>query len=93
MTVPVTLLEFTGESVMAPVPAAVTPEVISALEVEVQEKVVPAIELVGVKFNAALLQISFCNCVAVFVISGAGFTVTVTSSVAPAQPLAEGVMR
>ena len=49
---------FTGASVIAPVPDALTPPVISALAVEVQLKVAPTIEVLAVKFSDALLQIS-----------------------------------
>ena len=58
MTVPVTLLLFTGESVIAPVPLAVTPPLICALALDVQENVAPAIVVVGAKFKAIALQIS-----------------------------------
>ena len=47
---------------------------------------------VGVKLNATPLQIVVCNCTAVFVITGVGSTVTVTSVVGPLQPLAAGVI-
>ena len=49
--------------------------------------------LVGVKFSAVLLQTVICSCGAVLVITGTGFTVTVTSRVEPLQPLADGVIR
>jgi hypothetical protein len=83
---------FTGASVIAPLPDALTPEVISALAVEVQLKVAPTIEVLAVKFSEALLQISVWSCVAVLVICGDGSTVTVTSVVDPLHPFADGVI-
>ena len=47
---------------------------------------------VGVKLNAVALQIVVCNCAAVLVMTGVGFTVTVTSVVAPLHPFALGVI-
>src|SRR3569832_784703 len=47
---------------------------------------------VGVKLNAVALQIVVCNDVAVLVITGAGFTVTVTSVKLPSHPFALGVI-
>ena len=58
VTVPVMFDVFTGESVIAPVPLAVTPALICALALDVQENVAPAMLVVGVKFKATALQIS-----------------------------------
>jgi hypothetical protein len=54
---------------------------------------VPPIVLEGVKFSAVPLHTVAWSCGAVFVITGTGFTVTVTSTNGPLHPLADGVMR
>jgi hypothetical protein len=82
---------FTGVLVIAPIPLVLT-ELIVPLTVLVHVYVVVPMVLAGVKFNAVPLHIVFCNCTAVFVITGTGFTVAVTFSVEPEQPLAVGVM-
>jgi hypothetical protein len=47
----------------------------------------------GRKLSASPLQIVWASVTGLFVITGTGLTVTVTSSGAPAQPLADGVTR
>jgi hypothetical protein len=84
---------FVGVSVIAPLPLALTPLIVPPTTVVVQVYVVVPIVLVGVKLNAVPLQIVVCNCGAVFVITGTGFTVTITSVNVPLQPFALGVIR
>ena len=58
----------------------------------VQLNVVPTMLDVGVKFSAAPLHIVVCNCVEVLVITGTGFTVTVTVIGVPLHPFDVGVI-
>jgi hypothetical protein len=84
----------TGVSVIFPEPDAVTEApVIGPLTDEVQLKVVPPMEEVGKKFKAVPLQIDCIRLEGVLVITGAGFTVTVTSIGVPGHPFADGVIR
>ena len=72
------LVAFTGVSVIAPLPEAVTPESVPIID-DVQLKVVPVMEEVGRKLSAVPLHISWINVVGEFVIVGFGSTETVTS--------------
>ncbi len=83
---------FNGESVIAPVPLALTPESVPNT-VLVQLKLVPAMVEVGSKFSASPLQVLTINGADGVVITGCGFTVTVASTKLPLQPFAEGVIR
>ncbi len=83
---------FTGVSVIAPVPEAVTPVAVPALIALVQFNVVPVIDVVAVKFSAVFEQIVVVRLDAVFVIAGDGFTVTVTFTAVPEHPFAVGVI-
>jgi hypothetical protein len=85
------LVAFTGVSVIAPLPLAVTPERTPITE-DVQPKVVLPIVEVGRKLNEVPLQISWIRDVDEFVIAGLGLTVTTTSIKFPEQLLAEGVI-
>ena len=58
----------------------------------VQLNIVPPMLDVGVKFSAAPLQIVACNCDDVLVITGTGFTVTVTLIGVPLHPFDVGVI-
>ena len=82
----------TGVSVIFPEPLAVTPVMVPLTD-EVQLKVVPPMEEVGKKFKAVPLQIDCIRLAGVLVITGAGFTVTVTSIGVPLHPFADGVIR
>ena len=86
------LVPLTGVSVIGPDPLALTP-VSVPITVDVQLKVVPVTDAVGMKLRAVLLQISWINEVGEFVMTGFGSTVTITSIKLPAHPLAEGVIR
>lgn len=93
VTVPATLPVFTGVSPIVPVPEAFTEAALMGpLMVDIQEYVVPAIVDVGRKFSVSLLQICLEKSDALLVITGTGVTVTVTSTGAPSQPFAEGVI-
>ena len=85
------LVEFTGVSVIAPLPLAVTPERTPITD-DVHPKVVLPIVEVGRKLNEVPLQISWINDVEEFVIAGLGLTVTTTSIKFPEQLLAVGVI-
>lgn len=84
--------EFTGVSVMAPEPLAVTP-VKAPITEDVQLNVVPPIEDVGKKPRVVPLQISWISAVDEVVMTGLGLTVTTTSTEDPGHPLAVGVIR
>ena len=78
---------------MAPLPLAETPVNVPLTE-EVHVNVVPGvIDEVGVKFNAVPLHIVWLKDDAELVMTGRGFTVTVTSTKLPGQPPAVGVTR
>lgn len=93
VTVPDTLPLFCGVSVIGPLPLAETvAETIGPVMALVHAKVVEPIVAVGTKFNASVLHICCDKLAALFVITGVGVTVTTTSKVGPAHPLAIGVM-
>ena len=73
------LVAFTGVSVIAPVPEALTP-VSVPITFEVQLNVVPVIEDVGRKLSDTPLHISWIREVGEFVITGLGLTVTMAST-------------
>lgn len=85
-------MALTGVSVIAPEPLADTPDKVPITE-DVQVKVVPPMEDVGKKLSGVALQISCIREVDVFVMTGAGFTVTTTSRKFPLHPFAVGVIR
>jgi hypothetical protein len=58
----------------------------------VQEYVDPDMFDVGVNNNPSPLQMAVERLAGAFVMSGEGFTVTVTGKVGPVHPLDEGVM-
>ena len=82
---------FTRTSVIGPLPDNVLP-VMPAVTALVQLYVVPPMLEVGVKFNADPLHIVVCNWVEVLVITGTGFTVTVTLIGVPLHPFELGVI-
>ena len=92
MIVAEVLVLLIGVSVIAPLPLAVTPLKVPLTD-ELHAYVVPTMLDVGVKFNDTPLQISCTKDEAEVVITGRGFTVTVTSNGEPEQPFACGVMR
>ena len=77
---------------MTPAPAAGTPVIVPDT-VATQFMVVEPMLDVGKKFNASPLQMTCVRLAGVLVMTGTGLTVTVTSSGAPGQPFAAGVMR
>ncbi len=82
---------FTGVSVIAPVPDAVTPVAVPELTNAVQLSV-DVIDVVAVKLKAVFEQIVVVRLDGEFVIDGEGFTVTVTFTGVPEHPLAIGVI-
>ena len=79
VTVPATLPLFCGASTIEPLPLAVTEAAtIGPVTILVQEYVVPTIVDVGTKFNASLLHICCDKLTGLFVMTGTGFTVTIT---------------
>ena len=81
----------TGVSVIAPLPDAVTPVAVPEVTAPVQFKV-DVIEVDAVKFKAVFEQIVVVRLEGVLVITGDGFTVTVTLTGVPEHPLAVGVI-
>ena len=93
VTIPSTFPVFIGVSVIEPVPDALTePDEIVPLIELVHEKVVAPIVAVGVKLNGTPLHICCEKLDGVFVITGTGFTVAITSKAGPTQPLADGMI-
>ena len=82
---------FTGVSVIAPVPEAVTPVAVPELMTLVQFNV-EVIEVEAVKLKAVFEQIVVVRLDGEFVIDGEGLTVTVTLTGVPEHPLAVGVI-
>ena len=82
---------FTGVSVIAPVPEAVTPVAVPELTTPVQFNV-DVMEVDAVKFKAVFEQIVVVRLEGEFVIDGEGLTVTVTLTGVPEHPFAVGVI-